>query len=145
MPDWLPLSFSQASLIGLFFYSYLAATLLPGGSEVVLAALVAAAPESQWTALAIATVGNTLGGLTSWFCGRLFPVPEAISTRRTTLWLRKHGATALLLSWLPIIGDLLCLAAGWMRIGFWPSAIAIGAGKFARYWLVIEGVRYTVS
>ena len=55
--------------------------------------------------------------------------------------MHRYGAPALLLSWLPLIGDLHCVAAGWLRIHLGWSLLAMAAGKAARYWLVIEGVR----
>lgn len=122
----------------LFLSSFLAATLLPGGSEVVLAALLAAGTVSTGPALAVATLGNTLGGLSTWLIGRLVPGRE--TDARMLQWLRRWGAPVLLLSWVPVIGDALCLAAGWLRINLLYSAIFIAVGKFARYavlaWLV---------
>lgn len=122
----------------LFLSSFLAATLLPGGSEVVLAALLASETVSVGPALAVATLGNTLGGLSTWLIGRL--VPERKTDARMLQWLRRWGSPVLLLSWAPVIGDALCLAAGWLRINFVYSALFICIGKFARYavlaWLV---------
>lgn len=122
----------------LFLSSFLAATLLPGGSEVVLAALLAAGTVSIGPALAVATLGNTLGGLSTWLIGRL--VPERETDARMLQWLRRWGSPVLLLSWVPVIGDALCLAAGWLRINLLYSTIFIAVGKFARYaalaWLV---------
>jgi membrane protein YqaA with SNARE-associated domain len=128
-------------LLGLFAYSFLASTLLPGGSEIALAAYVANAPDNASTALLLATCGNTLGGLTSWAIGRFLPPSEQLKASRAGRWIHRHGAPVLLLSWLPLIGDLLCVAAGWLRVNVWWSALAMAAGKAARYWLVIEGVR----
>ena len=53
--------------------------------------------------------------------------------------LRRHGAWALLLSWAPIIGDALCLAAGWLRLNVWASTAAIAVGKFLRYGVIAGG------
>ena len=64
----------EAGLFGLFLSSFLAATLLPGGSELVLVALLLAHPEQAATALLLATLGNTLGGMTTYGLGRLIPV-----------------------------------------------------------------------
>jgi membrane protein YqaA with SNARE-associated domain len=115
----------------LFVASFLAATLLPGGSEVALLALLELYPDQMLPALAVATVGNTAGGMTSYLVGRL--LPENAEPVRGLLWVRKHGAPALLLSWLPILGDALCVAAGWLRLDPWRSAAFMGAGKLARY------------
>lgn len=132
-----------AGLTGLFVSAFLSSTLLPGGSEVVLAALVAGQPALAWTAVAVATVGNTLGGLTSYAVGRLLPMP--VKPPRGFEIARRYGAPALLLSWLPVIGDGLCVASGWLRHNVLVAALAIGAGKLARYVVVLAGVRWFVG
>ena len=118
------------SLWTLFGSSFLAATLLPGGSEPVLFGILRAHPQLFWPALAVATVGNALGGVSSYLMGRIFP-------QRTELKglarVRQHGALILLLSWVPIIGDAFCLAAGWLRLNPWLSTMYMAAGKLARY------------
>lgn len=118
----------------LFASSFLAATLLPGGSEIVLAALLAQGTVSFWPALGVATLGNTLGGLSSYLVGRLLPQRKA--DVRAVAWMRRHGAPALLLSWVPIIGDALCVAAGWLRVNVWWCTVCIAIGKFARYYAI---------
>lgn len=123
-----------AGLGTLFVSSFLAATLLPGGSEIVLAALLANGTVSLWPALAVATVGNTLGGLSSYLVGRL--LPQRKTEAKAVDWMRRHGVPALLLSWVPFIGDALCVAAGWLRVNAWWCALCIGIGKFARYYVV---------
>ena len=143
--DWLGAFVDQASLTGLFVYSFFAATLLPGGSELLLGALIAGSPELYWSALLLASLGNTLGGLVSLGCGRILPQPPALAERRGGRWIYQHGAPALLLSWLPLVGDMLCIAAGWLRVSVWQAAVYIAVGKFARYWLVAEGVRRTLN
>jgi membrane protein DedA with SNARE-associated domain len=81
----------EAGLLGLFLSSFLAATLLPGGSEVVLFALVKLHPEQATTALVIATIGNTLGGLTTYGMARL--LPERKLPEKSAVVVR-HGAPA---------------------------------------------------
>ena len=124
-------------LSGLFASSFLSATLLPGNSELVFVALLHHAPELEGYALAVATLGNTLGGLSSYLVGRLFPKPHA---GRTVAWLERYGPPALLLSWVPIVGDGLCVASGWLRQNVAAVAVFIAAGKFARYWALAEGL-----
>ena len=63
----------EASLWALFVSSFLAATLLPGGSEAVLYGVLKFHPGGYWVALAVATAGNTLGGMSSWLIGRIIP------------------------------------------------------------------------
>ena len=142
MPDWFSAAFADLPLLGLFVYSFLAASLLPGGSEIALAAYVAAMPQNALTALVLATFGNTLGGITTWLCGRFMPPSEKLKASLAGQWMHRHGAPILLLSWVPLIGDLLCMAAGWLRVNLWWCIAAMAVGKAARYWLIIEGVRW---
>ena len=124
------------SLWTLFASSFLAATLLPGGSEAVLFGVLKLNPQQYWPALAIATLGNTLGGMSSYLIGRLIPQKNQIRGIETVT---RYGAAALLLAWVPIIGDPLCVAAGWLRVNPWLSALCMAVGKFARY-LLIAGI-----
>jgi membrane protein YqaA with SNARE-associated domain len=132
-------SFETLGLLGLFASSFLSATLLPGNSEVVFVALLHHEPALEWPALAIATLGNTLGGLTSYAVGRLVPRPQH---GRALAWLERYGPPALLLSWLPIVGDALCVASGWLRQNAAYATVFIATGKFARYWALTEGVAW---
>lgn len=118
------------SLFGLFVSSFLAATLLPGGSEAVLYGVLKAYPATLWVALSVATVGNTLGGLVSYGIGRLVPQTRELKYVEKV---RRYGAPVLLLAWVPLIGDALCLAAGWSRFNLWQAAVFMAIGKFARY------------
>jgi len=77
-----------AGLAALFASSFLSATLLPGNSEIVFLALVHQMPELEARALAVATVGNTLGGMTSYLIGRLFPKPRE---NRAVAWLARRA------------------------------------------------------
>ncbi len=127
-----------ASLLSLFASSFLGATLLPGGSEAVLFAVLKTYPESLWAALAVASLGNTLGGMVSFGMGWLLPQTQQL---KHVDKLRRYGTPALLLAWVPLIGDALCLAAGWLRLSGWKSALFMFIGKFARYG-VIELIIY---
>jgi len=126
----------------LFLSSFLAATLLPGGSEVVLLAVIARDPALLWPALGVATLGNTLGGFSSYLLGRLLPQrekpPPAAAARKALNWLQRFGAPALLLSWAPVVGDALCVAAGWLRINALAVMLFLALGKFLRYWAVSQ-------
>jgi len=121
------------SLLSLFISSFLAATLLPGGSEVVLFGVLKAHSETLWLALGIATIGNTLGGMVSFAMGWLLPQTQQLKHVEK---LRRHGTPALLLAWVPLLGDALCLAAGWLRLSPWQAALFMAIGKFARYWVI---------
>lgn len=136
----------QSSLLALFTSSFLAATLLPGGSEAVLAGVLMAYPELYSSALSVATIGNTLGGMSSYVIGRLLPDEKAMRSKmgnktRGLEWVRQYGAPILFFSWLPLIGDVLCVAAGWLRIHWLWAVIFIAAGKFARYWVIATTIR----
>ena len=124
---------SDLSLWGLFLSSLLGATLLPGGSELVLIGVLKLHPELFWYALAIGTLGNTLGGMITFGMGYLLPQTQQL---RHVEKLRRYGTPALLLAWLPVIGDALCLTAGWLRLNPWHAALYMALGKFARYLLI---------
>ena len=123
----------SVSLTALFASSFLAATLLPGGSEAVLFGVLKLHPAEFWPALAVATTGNTLGGMTSYLLGRIIPQTKPLKGLAAA---RKYGSPVLLLSWVPIVGDPLCVAAGWLRFNPWLSLLFIAVGKFARYWVI---------
>ncbi len=118
------------SLSALFVSSFLAATILPGGSEVVLFGVLKNQAQLYWPALALATLGNTLGGMSSYLIGRFIPERRKL---RFLERVRRHGTPILLLSWVPVVGDALCVAAGWLRLSPWLSAAFMAAGKFGRY------------
>lgn len=135
----LPVFDPAYGLWGLGLYSFLAATLLPGGSEVALFALIRLQPDLVLPALAVSTAGNTLGGLVSWACGRYLPRWQRLEALPFKARLERWGSPLLLLSWLPIVGDALCLAAGWLRLHWLPCCIFMALGKFARYYVVVQG------
>lgn len=122
-----------ATLWAVFTSSFLAATLLPGGSELVVFGVLRAHPEQFWPTLAVATLGNTLGGMSSYLIGRIVPQTRPLKRLDTV---RKYGSPVLLLAWVPFIGDPLCVAAGWLRLNPWLSTLFIAVGKFARYWVI---------
>lgn len=138
--EWLKALLTQPEygLTGLFLASFLSATLLPLGSEVLLVALLAAAPQLWAQALLVSTAGNTLGGVVTWWMGRgaerawrqLAHAPPHEASLR---WLRRFGPKACVFSWLPVVGDPLCAVAGWLRLPFWECAAWILLGKFGRF------------
>jgi membrane protein YqaA with SNARE-associated domain len=150
-----------ASLYALFTSSFLAATLLTGGSEAVLFAVLKAYPETLWTALIISSFGNTLGGMVTFGMGWLLPQrkggsnaaghPPAYSSRVQTQQLkhvdklRSYGTPALLLAWVPLIGDAFCLTAGWLRLNPWRALLFMAIGKFSRYGLIALALSYPLS
>lgn len=140
--------------------SFLSATLLPGTSEALFAWQVVAGGNAA-VLLPVATLGNTLGALTTWGLGRLGsplasrgdggdegpPRGGAESAgdgrreERARAWLHRHGDKILVLAWLPFIGDALCLVAGFYRLGLLRCAAFIGLGKALRYTVVLLAVR----
>ena len=134
---------TDINLWGLFLSAFLSASLLPGGSEWMLGWLVAQQQYNPVLLLALATIGNTLGGMSSWLIGWLiairYPARRLDKDRHQQALARieTHGAPVLLLSWLPVIGDPLCLAAGWLRINWLASLVYIALGKALRYAVVM--------
>lgn len=120
-------------LLSFFISSFLAATLLPGGSEAFLVGVLKAYPELFWMTLLLGTLGNTLGGMVSFGMGRLLPQTHKL---RYVDKIQHYGTPALLLAWVPLLGDALCLTAGWLRLNPWHAALFMATGKFARYWIV---------
>lgn len=130
----------------MFSGAFLAATLLPGGSEVLLAGLLASKPETWLGLWLAASIGNTLGSLTSFWLGRLGRVaksPEELASgsyRRALALVQRYGVWSLLLAWAPLIGDLLCVLAGWLRLPLLASTLLILVGKTLRYLLIVAAV-----
>jgi membrane protein YqaA with SNARE-associated domain len=127
---------AEAGFIGLFIASFVSATILPGGSEIVLIAVIHSRPEALLPAVAVATVGNTLGGMTSYLLGRMIPNR---ADSRAIIWLHRYGYWALLFSWVPLFGDALCVGAGWLRFNPYLSLLLFAVGKLFRYMLVAGG------
>ncbi|MDC1310880.1 DedA family protein [Burkholderiales bacterium] len=128
-----------ASLLGLFVASFLSATVLPGSSEVVFITMLLHEVSSKWTALWVATIGNTLGGITTFFFGRLLPIYR-LPSKRILASVRRWGGVSLLFSWVPLLGDAVCLAAGLLRTHLLLSIGCIALGKFVRYWILMVGL-----
>lgn len=118
----------------MFASSFLSATLLPGNSEALLVGLLLAGKGSATGLVVMAALGNTLGGLTNIVIGRLLPQKQQGRCHATALaWLRRLGPVALLFSWLPVVGDLLCVLAGWLRFAWLPVVTFLAIGKTLRY------------
>ena len=126
-------------LLGLFVSAFISSTIAPGGSEAVLAYMVSEKQFNVEQLVLIATIGNTLGALTTWFLGSLaakkFPAEELLSEKKqkTLRVVKRWGRWALLFSWLPIIGDGLCFAGGWLKLPLLLSSVVIFFGKAIRY------------
>ena len=127
------------SLVGLFVVSFLSASVLPGSSELVFITMLInkIAPDS--TILWVATAGNTLGGVTTFFVGR-FISSTRLPNERVLLWTEKWGGFSLLFSWVPFLGDVICITAGWLRTGVILSLLCLSTGKLIRYWVLMAGI-----
>ncbi|ASG02795.1 MULTISPECIES: YqaA family protein [Vibrio] len=140
-----PLSywFAGSALWVLFFSGFLSATLLPGSSEASLFATLSLNQFPVFWVIAVASAGNTLGGLTNYWLGIWLPnrTEREKHGHKALAWLNKYGYWALLFSWLPVVGDVLCLAAGWLRMKFLPTFVIILIGKALRY-IMLAAVFY---
>lgn len=139
-------------LITMFLSGLFSSTILPGNSEILFSTLVSQnilASGHFYSSflqmlLLVATLGNSLGSLITYTMGRLFPRPNTEHQSKSTLWAleksKKYGIFVLLFSWLPIVGDIFCGIAGWLRFNLWQSIFLIAVGKFVRYlflWLML--------
>ena len=130
---------------GLFVSAFVSATLFPGGSEALLVGLLVSGEYAVLGLLLVATAGNVLGSVVNWGLGRWvvhfqdrpwFPLaPEKLSQAQQ--WYQRYGKWSLLLSWVPIIGDPLTVAAGLMRERFLVFLLLVTLAKFGRYLAIV--------
>ncbi len=130
----------QLGLLGLFIGSFLASTVLPFPSEALLLGNIALG-NSVWLCVCLAGLGNTIGGMTSYYIGwlgkwdwieRLFKVKrEKIERMREKV--NRYKFWAALFCWLPIVGDVIAITLGFMRISPWKSCLYMAVGRFARF------------
>ncbi len=134
---------SDSGLWGLFISALLSSTLLPGGSEALLAYMVNQSGHDPLLLLFIATIGNTLGAIITLIMGRLLamglhkkwqPTPRH---QQGIQYIQRWGNPLLLFSWLPLLGDVLCLAAGLLRLPLLWSILFITVGKALRYYVIV--------
>ena len=134
-------------VVGLFISAFISSTLAPGGSEVFLAYLISENLHPAMFLVFVATVGNSLGALTTYYIGRFASSKFSQNIKKKKHFNKAYAATqrygsfSLLFSWLPVVGDALCLVAGWVRLGIVKSLCFIILGKFFRYALI----SYTLS
>ncbi len=130
---------------GLFFTSFISATLFPGGSEAVLVYLLNE-NFSPALLLFVATIGNTLGSFVNYLLGKYAVffalkqkyIKEASFDKAHHLF-KRYGVWSLLFSWLPIIGDPLTLVAGALRYAWWKFLLIVSFAKLVRYGVVYMG------
>jgi len=135
--------FISYGYLGLFLLSFLASTIVPLGSEWLLVALLVSGYDPLMS-VAIATAGNTLGACTTYGIG-LYGSPFLIcrilrvsdeARQKAERFFARYGSWSLLLSWVPVLGDPLCLVGGLLRIRFGKFSILVFSGKLARYAIV---------
>ena len=139
---------SITELAVLFFWSFLAATIFPVGSEPALVALTRSGGRLPLLLL-VATAGNYLGACTTYGLARLAAEKaatrlESKSGQRAVRLLDRYGRPALLLSWVPLVGDAIVAAAGVVKIPFGSVSLWVIVGKAARYAVVIWAARQTL-
>ncbi|MDF1525721.1 MAG: YqaA family protein [bacterium] len=141
----------EHGLVALFALSFLASTVLPLGSEWLLVALLLKGYDPV-VSVAVGTAGNTLGALTTYAVGiyggaflikRILRVDDEAREKAQRFY-KRYGSWTLFLSWVPFIGDSLCLVGGILRINFWRFFLLVGGGKLFRYgvatWVVLKVV-----
>lgn len=136
-----------AAYAGLFAAAFISATILPGHSEVALVGLLLTGKFPLLSLIAVASAGNILGSCLNWLLGGLFelfrdrkwfPVsPQSLDKAQG--WYRRYGRWSLLMSWVPVIGDPLTVAAGFLREPFWSFLVLVAIAKTARYVLLALG------
>ncbi|PVX42694.1 membrane protein YqaA with SNARE-associated domain [Pasteurella langaaensis DSM 22999] len=160
MFDFLTALWHEYPLWLMFISAFLSATILPGNSEAIflgLATTIQLAAKTYFSEpiawlISSATLGNTLGSITTYCLGRWLPSPKfntALNKNDNKVrWVltkfQRYGTWALLFSWLPIVGDLFCAVAGWLRLNSLQTLLFIFIGKFLRYlFLLYLVVGYT--
>ena len=132
---------SAAALAGLFASAFLAGSILPAQSEIVLAALLLAGEHPAWLLVLVATLGNVGGAVLNYGLGRMadrlrhrrwFPL-SAAGWDRSTAWFNRWGVGTLLLCWLPVVGDGFTVLAGAARTPFPLFLALVTLAKGGRY------------
>lgn len=129
-------------LLTLFFSAFTSATLLPGSSEVLFLYLHTQGIQETALLILVAGFGNSLGGMVNWLLGLLIHMglykkhTPGNTYKKVEHSLQKFGSPLLFFSFLPIIGDPLCVAAGVIKLHWFQALIFISAGKFFRYFLL---------
>lgn len=130
-------------LFGLFLGCALSATIIPFASEALLTGALLLG-YNVWVVVIVATLGNTLGGMVSFLLGWLckwewlekYLKVDRAKLEKIRLKVTRYGYPAALFAWLPVVGDLIAIAMGLLRLNPWLTAILMFIGKFARYILV---------
>lgn len=130
----------KLGLLGLFIGTFLAATVMPFSSDAMYIAVLLATKKPV-ECLIIGTLGNWLGGVTTYFLGRLAKwewLEKTFKVKRETLdkqkkLIDKYGVWIALISWVPVIGDVVCLALGFYKSPAVWTMFLLLVGKFGRF------------
>ncbi|WP_022941880.1 YqaA family protein [Psychromonas hadalis] len=136
-----------SELLALFISGFISSTLLPGGSELLLIYYLKNSPDNMYRYFIAVTVGNSLGAMFTYLMGYYFywgREKAQAKHKKATDFCKQYGVYSLLLSWLPIVGDLLPLVAGWLKLSILKSLLLIITGKALRYALIIIGTLYFI-
>jgi membrane protein YqaA with SNARE-associated domain len=130
--EWFALP--RNGLTSVFFIAFVSATLLPMGSEPAVFGYAKLNPDQFWIVVLVATAGNTLGGMVNYWMGRGASAAIASGRNQRFLrWFERLGPKALVVSFLPVVGDPMCVLAGWLRLALWPCVMWIAIGRVVRY------------
>jgi membrane protein YqaA with SNARE-associated domain len=128
------LSVPEQGLLALAVVAFIAASVVPLSSEAVLLGVLSAQPHQFWSALLVATIANTAGSMTTYWLGRVGKrVPHPAQLDRHVQWFERYGSPSLIWAWVPLVGDVLVIIAGWLRLNPWYCLLWIALGKAARY------------
>jgi len=119
---------------------FISATLLPGGSEALFLYYLAQDFSRKWPFFVAVTLGNSLGGFITYLLGYYCQFGQkkaAANYPKVFIFCQKWGYLALLLSWLPVIGDVICLLSGWLRLPRSQALLCITLGKSLRYLVLL--------
>ncbi len=142
----------QYGYIGVFIAAFLAATILPLSSEVVMSGVLIAGAE-YWAVVLSATLGNILGGMTCYWLGRLgkqeritrYLMLDPLKLDKWTKWLQGRGSWMAFWVFLPGVGDFFAVALGLLRANPWAVLLFMSLGKLLRYVVLAEGLTYVTS
>jgi len=139
--------------LSLFTVSFLVATIIPFGSEIYFATLLAMGNYNSLLLLIVASIGNILGSVFNWICGyyaayfiqkKWFPINQN-QIDKATKFFSKYGKWSLLLAWVPFIGDPLTFVAGTLRYSIIPFVVLVSIGKVGRYIVIYFSTLWAIN
>ncbi len=145
MPEW-----AEYGYWGIFLLSFLAATIVPFSSDVVLAGMILAGTWDPYLTVILASIGNWLGGMTNYFLGYLGKwiwIEKYLRVKREKVrgfkrWVDRWGSVLAFISWFPGIGDVLAIALGLFKASWWRVTLFMFIGKSARYVAIAWAIIY---